>query len=100
MYKSITAKGYTCWPPACNPSDMKVPPNNFGANLTQFTNGKEANGNNKSAIKKNQKYKNGNGNHPKNGNAIVTTRRNIEMEGATRMLGELGHLSRRNFIDA
>ena len=38
MYKSMTAEGYICWPPACNPSDMKVPPSHFGANLTQFTN--------------------------------------------------------------
>ena len=53
MYKSITAEGYICWPPACNPSHTKVPPNNFGANLTQFTNGKQSNGINKSAIKKN-----------------------------------------------
>ena len=52
MYKSMTAEGYMRWPPACNPSDLKVPPNNFGANLTQFTNGKQSNGNGKTIVKK------------------------------------------------
>ena len=45
MYKSMTAEGYICWPPAWNASDTKVPPHNSGGNLTQFTNRKQANGN-------------------------------------------------------
>ena len=68
LYKSMTAEGYICWPPACNPSETKVSQNNFGANLTQFTNRKESNGNHMSAMKKNQKYKNGNGKNTKNSN--------------------------------
>ena len=39
LYKNMIAKGSICWPPVCNPSDSKVPPNNFGANPTQFLNG-------------------------------------------------------------
>ena len=68
MYQSMTAEGYIRWPPACNPSNSKVPPNNFGANLTQINNGKHSNGNGKNIVRKNQKHKNGNGNHSKNGN--------------------------------
>ena len=64
----MTAEGSIQWPPTCNPSDTKVPPNHFGANLTQFTNRKQANGNHKSLVKKNRKYKNENGNHLKNSN--------------------------------
>ena len=62
----MTAKGYIRWPPACNPSDLKVHPNNFGANLTQINKGKHSNGNGKNVVRNNQKHKNGNGNHPKN----------------------------------
>ena len=68
MYKRMTGEGSICWPPACDSSDTKVPPNHFGANLTQFTNGKQVNGNHKSPVKKNGKYKNGKGNHFKNSN--------------------------------
>ena len=68
MHKRMTAEGYIWWPPACNPSDSKVPPNNFGANLTQFNNGKHSNSNGKAVVKKNQKHKNGNGNHFEGGN--------------------------------
>ena len=68
MYKSMTAKGYIQWPPACNPSNSKIAPNNFGANLTQINNRKHSNGNGKNVARKNQKHKNGNGNHSKNGN--------------------------------
>ena len=38
LYKSMSAEGYICWQPACNPSDSKTPQNNFGENLTHFTN--------------------------------------------------------------
>ena len=51
MYKSMTAgEGSIRWPPACNPSNTKVPSNHFGANLTQFTNRnrKQLNSNQKS----------------------------------------------------
>ena len=68
MYKSMTAKGYIQWPPDCNPSDLKIPPNNLGVNLTQINNGKHSNRNGKNIVRRNQEHKNGNGNHPKNGN--------------------------------
>ena len=65
----MTIEGSIWWPPACNPRDTKVPPNHFGANLTQFTNEKQTIGNHKSPVKKNRKCKNGNGtNHFKKGN--------------------------------
>ena len=64
----MTAKGYIRWPPACNPSNSKVPPNNFRANLTQINKGKHSNGNGKNVVRKNQKHKNGNSNHSKNRN--------------------------------
>ena len=68
----MTAEGSICWPPVCGPSDTKVPPNHFGTNLAHFTNRnrnrKQFNCNQKSPVKKNPKYKNGNRNHYNNGN--------------------------------
>ena len=54
-------------------------------------------------MKKNQKYKNRNSNQSKNGNRgnnhQITTK-NLGTEEATRTLRKLGHLSRRNSMDA
>ena len=103
LTKSMTAEGYICWLPACNPSDTKVSPNNFGADLTQFTNGKQSNGNHTS-----QQWRRTKSTRTEmvittrmdmERKIIVITRRNLGMEGATRTLGKLGHLSRRNLMN-
>ena len=100
----MTANRYIRWPPACNPCDSKAPLNNFGANLTQFTNRKLPNCNHKSAMKKNQKYENGNGiitpRTVTDRTMIMITRINQGTEGATRTIGKLGHLSGRNLMNA
>ena len=97
----MTAEGNICWPPACNPSDMKVPPNNFGPNLTKFTNRNrnQFNGNQKSPIKKTATTRTLTEIITRMGREITIikkTRRSLETEIATRMPGKLNLLRRMN----
>ena len=92
MYKSMTDERSICWPPACSLSDTKVTPNHFGANLTQYTNGKQANTNHKSLLKKMESTRTGTEITSKavtEVTIIVTTRRSLGMEEATKMHGKL-----------
>ena len=101
LYKSMTAEGYICWSPDCNSSDTIVPPNHFGANLTQFKNGKQTNGTNHTnhLSRKTESTRTDTVLRVMVVTTIVTTRRSLGTEGTTRMLGKLNLLTRLNLTN-
>ena len=56
LHQSMTIKGNTRWPPACNVNHSQTPPKGHGADLTQIRNNGNCNG---------KSSHNGNGHHKK-----------------------------------